>query len=238
MQIEHIGNSTLYCADWREVLPDLEGVDAVVTDPPYGIGYKPQKHNSKKSLAKRNFSPKDQICGDSGKLDFDASPIYQLYASLPQIWWGANFYADSLPRSRGWLAWYKHRGIGKNSYSSFEAAWTSLDMPSQLLDFLWAGMCRDGKENGLSSVHPTQKPIDVMLWSLSFLPAGVKNILDPFAGSGTTGIAAIKTGRRFLGVEKEQRHFDSACLRIERAQQSMSLLQLADKRSEQCLLSL
>lgn len=155
MQIEHIGNSILYCCEWQDILPELEGVDAVVTDPPYGIGYKPQKHQSKNSLSTRNFSPKDQLYGDSWKLDFDASPIYQLYKSLPQIRWGANFYPDSLPRSRGWPAWFKQRGMGKTSYSQCEMAWTSIDMTTKAIDFLWSACVETERRTGKSlSIQP------------------------------------------------------------------------------------
>jgi len=64
-------------------------------------------------------------------------------------------------------------------------------------------------------VHPTQKPIDLMEWCIDHLPAGTHSILDPFMGSGTTGVACARLGRYFIGIEKEQRYFDIACQRIE-----------------------
>jgi len=93
---------TIYHGDCREILPQLDvKVDLVLTDPPYGIGYKPQKHNSKTSWGDRTFCATDQLTGDTGKLDFDPTSIYEQFSYADQIWWGANNYADGLPRSRG-----------------------------------------------------------------------------------------------------------------------------------------
>ena len=70
---------------------------------------------------------------------------------------------------------------------------------------------QDGKE------HPTQKPLDVMKWCIERLPSGCSTILDPFMGSGTTGVACVKLGRKFIGIEIEPKYFDIACKRISEA---------------------
>ncbi len=128
----------IYCSDCRLVLPLIpdKSIDLVLTDPPYGIGYKPQKHNSKTSWGDRTFCATDMLVGDTGNLDFDASEIYQQFKDADQVWWGANNYADSLPRSRGWLVWFKARGMEGTDFSHAELAWTSRNMPIRVLDYL------------------------------------------------------------------------------------------------------
>lgn len=206
-------NGVLLCGDCLKVMPELEPVDLVLADPPYGIGYKPQKHNSKRSMGNRNFCATDQLIGDTGKLDFDAKPIYSLFKDAPQVWWGANNYADSLPRSRGWLVWYKAAGMEKTDFSHAELAWTSLDMPIRGKNYLWMGMCKAGEHK--CAVHPTQKPIEIMMWCLSFFP-NANLILDPFLGSGTTAIACERLNRRWIGIEISLEYCRIAKKRIER----------------------
>lgn len=208
----------LYLGDCREVLPQItEKVDLVLTDPPYGIGYKPQKHNSKTSWGDRNFCATDMLYGDSGKLDFDAHPIYDRFKDIPQVWWGANNYADSLPRSRGWLVWFKARGMEGTDFSHAEMAWTSRNMPIRVLDYLWQGSMKDGERE--RAKHPTQKPMAVLDWSLSFFPEATF-ILDPFLGSGTTAVCAKKLGRRCIGIEINEDYLKIA---IERLRQEVLL---------------
>ena len=203
----------IYCGDCRELLPLIpdKSIDLVLTDPPYGIGYKPQKHNSKTSWGDRTFCATDQLMGDTGNLDFDARPIYERFRSAEQIWWGANNYADSLPRSRGWLVWFKARGMTGTDFSHAELAWTSKNMPIRLLDYLWQGAMKDGERK--RSCHPTQKPVAVMNWCLSFFPEAMM-ILDPFLGSGTTAYCVKKLGRACIGIEIEEKYCEIAVKRL------------------------
>ena len=207
---EHAG-ITIYHGDCREILPTLPKVDLVLTDPPYGIGYKPQKHNSKKSFGNRNFCATDKLYGDSGKLDFNPKDIYLMFKNINQVWWGANNYADSLPRSRGWLVWYKADGMEKTDFSHAELAWTSLNMPIRGKNYLWMGMCKTGEHE--RALHPTQKPLAVMKWCLSFFNEA-KIILDPFMGSGTTLRAAKDLGRKAIGIEIEEKYCEIAAKRL------------------------
>lgn len=202
---------TIYHGDCRDILLSLPKVDLVLTDPPYGIGYKPQKHNSRRSMGNRNFCATDKLVGDSGKLDFDAHPIYEQFKDIPQVWWGANNYADSLPRSRGWLVWYKADGMEKTDFGHAELAWTSLDMPIRGRNFLWMGMIKDGERE--RSQHPTQKPLTILHWSLSFFP-NAQTILDPYMGSGTTLRAAKDLGRKAIGIEIEEKYCEIAVKRL------------------------
>lgn len=212
-KVVRIGDCELILGDCLEVMPQLGKVDAVVTDPPYGIGYKPQRHNSKSSKGDRNFGPEDQLIGDSGKLDFDPRPFLGLADA--QIWWGGNYYANKLPNAKCWLVWYKARGMESTSFSNAEMAWTTLPHSVRGLDYRWMGLVRDGA-HGEPSLHPTQKPLHVMRWCLGFLP-NAQTILDPFMGSGTTGVACVQLDRKFIGIELDPDYFEIACKRIEEA---------------------
>lgn len=230
-----IGDCRLLLGDCMEIMPLLGKVDAVVTDPPYGIGYKPQRHNSTKSLSQvRNFGPEDRLIGDTGKLDFDPSPF--LHLAERQIWWGANYYANKLNNAKGWLVWYKARGMENTSFSCAEMAWTNLPLSVRGFDYRWMGLVRDG-QLGEAAVHPTQKPLAVMEWCLGFLPDS-RLILDLFMGSGTTGVACVKTGRSFIGIEQHEPYFDIACERIRKAyaQPDMFVQQPSEKAVQEALL--
>ena len=185
---EVIGDCTLLLGDCLEILPTLERVDACVTDPPFGIF----KHGGK-------WGRKADLLWDRAKPDLSA--IFA--ASDQQIVWGGNYFA--LPPSRGWLVWWKRDSVP--SAADVELAWTSRDMNARLIDQ------SIGATNAERAGHPTQKPLRVMLWCLGFLP-DAKTILDPFMGSGTTGVACVKLGRKFIGIEIDPGYFDIACRRI------------------------
>lgn len=205
---------TIYNADCREFLPLLPKIDLVLTDPPYGIGYKPRGSQvTAKSLCKRNFGPSDKLHGDSGKLDIDISDIYKRFQECDQLWWGANYYANCLPRSKGWLVWFKARDMYNTKFSHAEMAWTNLDMSIKVLDFKWMGMIKDGEQN-TPRVHPTQKPLKVINWCFSFFPHS-KTILDPFMGSGTTLRAAKDLNRKAIGIEIEEKYCEIAARRLQ-----------------------
>jgi site-specific DNA-methyltransferase (adenine-specific)/modification methylase len=206
---ETIGACRLICADCREVLPTLGKVDAVVTDPPYGIGYKKGTGGSGGAHQYggkfRNHEP---IVGDDRP--FDPSPWLAFSETLL---WGADHYSNRLPPGR-WLAWNK---LGDkepwDSFSDVEFAWLKGAGASRIFSHLWKGLCQKGV--GVRREHPTQKPAELMEWCLGFIQGHA--ILDPFMGSGTTGVASVKLGRRFIGIEIEPRYFEIACKRIEAA---------------------
>jgi len=206
-RIERIGNATLYLADCREVLPTLPKVDAVITDPPYGIGVCGNEGGvtSLKSGAK-----------DYGKQEWDSEPIGAveialiLPAAKTHVIWGGNYFAAHLPNSQGWLVWDKLNGDGF-SLADVELAWTSRDKAARIFRMSRTAVFSEDKQ------HPTQKPIGLMEWCIK--QAGdPATILDPFMGSGTTGVACMNLGRTFIGIEREPKYFDIACRRIEDAQ--------------------
>ena len=204
---EQIGDCTLYQGDCLEIMPTLGKVDAVVTDPPYGLGEAAGKNLSRGNLA---------LVGDYGSLDWDNEPcsaekIDAMRAiSRWQIIFGGNYF--NLPPTPCWLIWDKKNG--NNDFADCELAWTNLRKAVRRIEWLWNGMIRKGDD---VRQHPTQKPVGVMEWCIKHLPDTSETILDPFMGSGTTGVACVKTGRKFIGIELEPKYFDVACKRIEDA---------------------
>jgi site-specific DNA-methyltransferase (adenine-specific)/modification methylase len=194
----------VWLGDMLSILPTLGAFDACVTDPPYGIGENDRKVASRGKLA----APKDY-----GAFDWDSEPasndsISAIRAcSRHQIIFGGNYF--DMPPSSCWLVWDKQNG--DNDFADCELAWTNLRQAVRRIYWRWNGMIRKGQED---REHPTQKPLGVMLWCLDQLPADVHTIVDPFAGSGTTGVAAVKRGKHFTGIEREPRYFDIARRRI------------------------
>lgn len=206
-----IGDATLWLGDCREILPTLPKVDAVVTDPPYGIAYK-----SPGGRGQYDRGDYPVIAGD--EQPFDPSPWLGFD---DVILFGANHFADRLPPSPAWLVWDKRDGFTSNNNSDCELAWHNRGGSARLIRHLWNGMLKDS-ERDQRRVHPTQKPIAVMEWCLGFT-SGL--VLDPFMGSGTTGVACARLGRPFIGIEINREFFDIAC---ERIYQELNQLRLFD----------
>ena len=205
-----IGPHELYLGDCLEILPHLGKVDAVITDPPYGIGH-PCNYGERgrgKLSACNNFP---DVHGDNQP--FDPAPV--LCMGLPTVLWGGNHYANQLPPSSGWLVWDKMRPDDIDQ-ATCELAWSNCVKGVRRIEHLWNG-CMRASEHG-ESYHPTQKPVKVIEWvlSLRWLRDFV-TIFDPFMGSGTTGVACVNQGRKFVGIEIEPKYFDIACKRIEAA---------------------
>ena len=193
---KHLSDSvTLYCGDCREVIPTLGRIDAVVTDPPYGIGVLMEGGS--------NTGHWNHLSGGN-EWDMVAPDLAAVLSSARDaIVWGGNYF--TLPPSRCWLAWTKTNSVP--TQADMELAWTNLDAPARRFDAPTGGT--------YLREHPTQKPLDLMKWCVKLLDA--RTILDPFMGSGTTGVAAVKLGRAFIGIEIEPRYFDIACRRIQAA---------------------
>ena len=205
-----IGNAELWLGDCMDVLPTLDRVDAVITDPPYGIG-------RGSGMGKGGF----RLAGDVRRYEGGEWDALRPSASVMRaildcserhIVWGGNYFSDLLPPSGKWLFWDKCQTMP--SYSDGELAWTTLDGDA-VKQFTYNGSGMQAKEKNRE--HPTQKPVALMKWCLGFLPQS-ESILDPFMGSGTTGVAAVQMGCRFIGIEREPRYFEIACRRIEDAQ--------------------
>lgn len=215
IRVERIGLATLYLADCMEVLPTLDRVDAVITDPPYGIlniadGQCTGQVVRKSARQMGSGKLKGRLLNTSN-VEWDVAPDAEFFGwcvknSAVQIFWGGNYFP--LPPCRGVLIWDKEQPW--ENFSQAEIAWTNLSIP--------AGLFRSSATRGTpDKQHPTQKPLGLMKWCIE-KSGNPQTILDPFMGSGTTGVAAVQMGRRFIGIEREPKYFEIACRRIEDAQ--------------------
>ena len=202
------GRVTLYLGDCESILEKLKA-DAVITDPPYGIkrdkgigggGYDSTGRWKRKARQYEGGWDTKAPSAELLKMVIAAAPVAVL--------WGGNFL--QLGRGGKWLVWNKEQVMP--SYSDAELAWTNADGESVKLYTLHCNKAR--LEMGL---HPTQKPVQLMAWSMDQAKvAGNATVLDPFMGSGSTAIACIRTGRRFIGIERDPAHYATALERIRR----------------------
>lgn len=191
---------TIYQGDCRVWLPEA---DVIVTDPPYGIAY---EHWSNVAHGTNRFAH-IKVFGDDAPFD----PGHLLALGKPTVLFGANHYAERLPSSPGWLIWDKRVGRGPTDQSDAEVAWTNVLRTVRVKSIYWGGIIRTGREQADGRVHVMQKPVALMSWVLGYMPDGV--ILDPYAGSGSTLVAAKNLGRRAIGVEIEEEYCEIAARR-------------------------
>lgn len=200
---EH-GGITVYHGDCLDILPQLDPVDLICTDPPYGIGEAAGKNKSRGKLA---------VSVDYGYANWDDKPIAMdlmraiIASGKHACIFGGNYYA--LPPSSCWLVWDKCNGA--SDFADAELAWTNYGTAVRLYRHQWNGMLRKGKEQRW---HPTQKPKDVMTWAITKCPGDPQIIFDPFMGSGTTLRAAKDLGRQAIGIELNERYCEIAAKRL------------------------
>ena len=201
-----IGNAELWHGDCREILPTLPECDLILTDPPYGLGDKLKGGNGE-------WSGGFEIAPEWDKTVVPLWLILQVVdKGKSAIVWGGNYY--DLKPARGWLAWDK---MQEHTSGHYEMAWTSLDIPTRT--YRKSRVEAYGK---MDKQHPTQKPVGLMEWCISYSQESA-TVCDPFMGSGTTGVACANLGKAFTGIERERKYFDIACERIARAQAQVRL---------------
>lgn len=207
MKKEVIGDCELYLGDCRELLPLLPKVDAVVTDPPYGMAWDGKVTCGKNGNGKAGAKAKHYgvtIVGDDEP--FDPKPFV---GNVPAILWGFNHYPDKLKKG-ACLVWIKRQDAAFGSFlSDAEVAWFSEG--HGVYCFRDQSLMAETHDRA----HPTQKPVPLMKWCIE--QTNARTILDPFMGSGTTGVACVKLGRKFIGIEIEPKYFEIACKRIREA---------------------
>jgi len=197
---------TIYNADCRDVLPMLDKVDLVLTDPPYGIGEAAGKNTSRGLLA---------VSKDFGYETWDDQPIDPALLALvravghTQIIFGGNYY--DLPPTSCWLIWDKENGA--TDFADCEMAWTNMKSAVRLFRWRWQGMLQGDMGKKEYRWHPTQKPMPVMRWCIEQSKT-TGTILDPFMGSGTTLRAAKDLNRKAIGIEIEERYCEIAAQRM------------------------
>ena len=201
----------LYHGDCLEIMPELEPVDLVLTDPPYGVNYK----GTSKSQSVQNrktppaFLAKKPIVGDDK--DFNPKPFLN-YNDV--MFFGGNHFSNKLPVSNGWVVWDKLDGTNPSSFGDFDMIWHKKGTRNSLVRCLWRGICQYGEKG--KRLHQNQKPLKVINYLIELTKANA--ILDPFIGSGTTAIACEKLNRRWIGIEISEEYCEIAALRIDRLQ--------------------
>ena len=194
----------LYLGDCLDVMKSIpeKSIDAVITDPPYGIAGIWKGGASCGWGVARLATPK--------RNEWDVKPTQEIFdeifrVSKTVVIWGGNYF--DLPPKRGWLVWSKpERGF---SLADAELAWTNIEMPVRVFD---CHRSDTGRE------HPTQKPLALMSWCVGKASKEGMTILDPFMGSGTTGVACVQMGRNFIGIEIDPTYYAIAERRIKEAQ--------------------
>jgi len=224
-EVEHIAEGiTVHLGDCRKILPALEPVDVVITDPPYGIGlqkktndYRGKYFDNGESLIASTLYQDDADHVKS--LIQSTMPLILAMSSRTLVFSGpAMLWAYPEPASIGSI--FTPNGAGRTAWG-FQCTHPVLFYGKD--PFLQDGLGgrpnshRDEQPNNEKIDHPCPKPIAWMKWAISRASRRGEIVLDPFMGSGTTGVAAVKLGRKFIGIEIEQKYFDIACRRISEA---------------------
>lgn len=207
-----MNNYQLFQGDCLEIMPTLadKSIDAVVTDPPYGIDYE----NAGGMSAVNGWNEFKKYNWDKQRPEQNIFTEI-LRVSSSQIIWGGNYFTDFLPPTMQWLIWDK--GQRNFSLSDFEMAWSSQYRGCRIFDYPRALALKDGKQ------HRTQKPVALIKWCIEQIKPSPKLILDPFMGSATTGVACMQMGIDFIGIEINPDYFAIAKRRIEQAAAQPSL---------------
>lgn len=198
---------TIYHGDCREIVPCLGRFDLLLTDPPYGINRDGMRQSTSSHGGRKAYDFKGWD---------ESTPTLETFAALlgcadHHVIWGANYFPQALPPSMGWLVWDKGQDICS---SDCELAFTSRSAALRRLVLNRVELAKDG------AVHPTQKPLALLNWCLSFFP-DARTVIDPYAGSGTTGRACKDLGKRCVLIEREESYCASAAKRM--AQEVLNL---------------
>ncbi len=221
---EVIGNATLYLGDCLEMFDEFGSVNTIITDPPYGMNWDTNtvrfSGGSNKNRGKRGMGKSNQKRVEGDDKPFNPAP-WLVYDHV--VLWGSNHYAEHLPVGTT-LVWIKRNDTAFGSFlSDAEIAW--MKGGHGVYCFRDVSFLRDGKLR----VHPTQKPEKLMYWCIEKV-GGSGVVLDPYMGSGTTGLACANLRRPFVGVEKVPKFFDVACERVAKAMGDFEIYKDKKKR--------
>ena len=203
---------TLYLGDCREILPTLGKVDAVITDPPFGVG----------NFVQTTGNLRGRGVGNGKPVDWNESPpstdIFETIRAISKhrIIWGANFFNCFEDRG-GAIVWVKRQSMP--NFSKADIASCTHFQKTEIVEIPWTNFTVSHKAE---TDHPCERPVDLYRWCIEYLPK-CESILDPYLGSGSCGVAAVNMGKSFTGIERHEPYFDAACRRIERATKQQDL---------------
>jgi DNA modification methylase len=192
------------CVEGMRERLEEDSIDFVLTDPPYGIGVV----QGDKVVGAENEAERKDYAKFEGDDEFDFRPCWERLQRVADTFvvWGGNYFTDVLPPTTSWLIWDKRAG-DHHYLSDVELAWTNLGIPAKVYDYTWQGMIREGGEGDRH--HPTQKPVGLFTQIIEDYTEPGDTILDPYMGSGTTAVAAIQTGRDYVGFELDEENYRS-----------------------------
>ena len=217
-----IGDATLYLADCMEVLPTLPKVDAVITDPPFGVGNFVQTSG--------NVRGRGDFRGLSVEWNELPPPpeFFDLVKRISKhrIIWGANFF-NCFEDKGGAIIWDKAQPMP--NFSKADIASCTHFQKTEIVRIPWTNfnVAREAETS-----HQCERPVALYEWCINYIP-NVQSVLDPFLGSGSCGVAALRTGRKFIGIEREPKYFEIACKRIQNAVNQGQLFAEPVKQAEQ-----
>lgn len=239
-RVEHIGRATLYLGDCLTIMPTLGKVAHIICDPPYeasthanigGI----KRNDGGKVTAKLDFACVDSIRADIVQASADACEGWFIGFCTTEgvARWADEINASAIKYKRA-CVWVKPDAMPQmngqspaNGVECFVTAWCgsghsrwNAGGKRGVYTHCVNGPERDGR-------HPTEKPRRLMAEIIADFTNEGETILDPFMGSGTTGVAAVQLGRQFIGIEKDERYFEIACERLDNAQRQGSLFEVA-----------
>jgi len=222
MRVEVIGDATLYCGDCLEILPTLGRVDAVVTDPPFGVGNFVQVTGRMRGRGKNTGKP---VWWN------DAAPPRELFEMLQgmstyRIIWGANFFNCFEDRG-GAIVWDKCQSMP--NFSKADVASCTHFQKTEIVRIPWTNFTATHKAE---TDHPCERPVELYRWCIEYIPGRPTSILDPFLGSGSCAVAALQLGRKFIGIEIDETYFNIACKRIEEAWKQPRLFEEPRRKPE------
>mgnify|MGYP000057587902 CR=1 FL=1 len=209
-----IGNATLYLGDCRDILPTLPKVDAVITDPPFGVGNFVQVTGHKRGRG--DHRGKEVMWNELG-------PPPEVFAMLREkskhrIIWGANFF-NCFEEKGGAIIWDKAQSMP--NFSKADIASCTHFQKTEIVRIPWTNFTVTHRAE---TDHPCERPVELYEWCIRYLPGLTRSVMDPYLGSGSCGVAAFRQGCKFIGIEREPKYFDIACRRIEDAQRQGRLI--------------
>jgi site-specific DNA-methyltransferase (adenine-specific) len=223
-RVEHIAEGvTLYLGDCREIIPGLPAYGAVVTDPPYGMAFQ-SNHRKVRHDAILNDSDGDCLLFACGLKPRHSAYIFCRWDNL-----------FDMPKPKSLVTWVKNNwSMGDLDHEHARQTEVAAFYPGPA-HYFPKGRPQDviKAPRTDNNFHPTEKPVQLMR---AFCEWTAGTILDPFMGSGTTGVAAVNLARPFVGIEIDPQHFDTACRRIAKSTTQQDMFVRQEKATQQALL--